>query len=1380
MTEPPEQAAPRVRRGARVLLAIAVGLGLLTAVIRYGPGTPLGLQLLARAVSGLRVGDVGWLRVTGLSGDPWSNLSATRVEIADRTGPWLIADRVTVRWTAADLMARRVRIADARAAMVTVIRSPVLLPSGPDTPSPVSVRVDRLATRLVMTPQFALRRGDYLVETAFDVKRDNAVTGWLRAVSVLHPGDFLRVGVNIGPRSINLEAHALEAVGGALGGSLGLDPDKAFVLDARIHGTPRAGWFAMTTTVGGQSPASANGAWRPTGGEASARLDLTASRWLAPLRRGLGATADVRLSASRLPGGLYRMAFAGLAANATATAAGDVDAGRLRTGPAGVAVTVAVKDLSALTGLPGIGGGRLGGRLTGDRARWSLAGDMAVDHIVQADYSLPTASGAYHVDATGNGLSLTIKAQGASGGGAGLVSTLLGPSPKAAGRLDRLADGRILVRELSVQGAAVDISAKGSRGLLGDLAFAGDARFRGLAAAPGGPPSMVAADWRATQKRDTAPWLFTLHATGRGPVTGIAAADAALGAKPDFAADGHLGADGLAIDHARLTGQAGVLTGAGVIAPDGALRLKVDVSDRGGLPFGPVVASGVVTATAAITGDLDAPRVTLQGAAQVLDVADTPALRLRDNRFSLDLASDAHGANGRFALEGQDTRGPARAGATFRLTGDGIQVSDIGLEAAGVSARGDAALAGGRLTQADLTLTVGPGAFLQSGHADGRLQIAGDGEGARAKATLTGAALVFPGGADAIQTVSVTADGPLRALPYHIEARGAGAGLPARISGTGRLSIEDGRTSATFSGAARVGVTDVRTLEPAELTWRPSGSTAALHLAVGKARADVSLASAGAGVKGRAVIAGLDLGLLDADLQGLGDGVVEVDTAGGGLVGSVRAKVAGLSGRDADPGDGMSGSLDATFGGGVIDARTTLTDAKGSRLSAEARLPAELTANPFRLALESRKPISGRFSAAGSVGPLWDLIEGEGRSLSGRITADGTLSGTLADPRVAGVAALDNGDFEDAAVGLRLKGVTVRAAMKGDAIDIGQFTATDAAKGSVAGGGRLSLLREGASGFHLALKGFRLIDNRLAQATASGAIAVDRAADGKVRLTGALTVDRAQISPTPPTPSGVVAMEVVEIHRPGEVAAAPRPPPEREPPVALDISLKAPAGIFIKGRGLNLEMSLDARVTGSTAAPQLGGVARVVRGDYDFAGKRFQIDDTGVVYLASTLDAVRLNITATRDDPTLTAMIRIGGTAETPTLTLTSTPSLPQDEILSQVLFGSSAAQLSGLQAAQLASAVAGLAGGGGFDVVGGLRTFAHLDRLAIDSAAATGFSVSGGKYVTDKLYVEVSGGGRAGEGAQVEWRVRKHLAIVSRVTSQGDHALSVRWRKDY
>ena len=188
----------------------------------------------------------------------------------------------------------------------------------------------------------------------------------------------------------------------------------------------------------------------------------------------------------------------------------------------------------------------------------------------------------------------------------------------------------------------------------------------------------------------------------------------------------------------------------------------------------------------------------------------------------------------------------------------------------------------------------------------------------------------------------------------------------------------------------------------------------------------------------------------------------------------------------------------------------------------------------------------------------------------------------------------------------------------------------------------------------------------------------------------------------------------------------------------------------------------------------------MVRGDYDFAGQRFQLDDRGVIYLGSTAETIRLNLTATRDDPTLTAVIKVTGTAARPVITLSSSPALPQDEILSQVLFGTSAAQLSPLEAAQLASTLAGLSGGGGFDLIGGLRNFAHLDRLAIGGNNVTGTTISGGKYLTDRLYLEVLGGSREGEGAQIEWRVKRHLSLVGKATNLGGSQLEVRWRKDY
>jgi translocation and assembly module TamB len=186
-----------------------------------------------------------------------------------------------------------------------------------------------------------------------------------------------------------------------------------------------------------------------------------------------------------------------------------------------------------------------------------------------------------------------------------------------------------------------------------------------------------------------------------------------------------------------------------------------------------------------------------------------------------------------------------------------------------------------------------------------------------------------------------------------------------------------------------------------------------------------------------------------------------------------------------------------------------------------------------------------------------------------------------------------------------------------------------------------------------------------------------------------------------------------------------------------------------------------------------------VRGDYQFASKRFEFDERGVVYLSSSLDRIRLDLTATREDPSLTAVVRILGTAAKPEIVLTSTPVLPQDEVLSQVLFGRSASQLSGVEAAQVASALSGLASGGGLVVIGNLRAFAGLDRLAF-AGEGQSVAVSGGKYITDDVYLELTGGGREGPSAQVEWRVKRTLSIVSKLAGTGDSKLSIRWRRDY
>nr|MBA3812122.1 translocation/assembly module TamB domain-containing protein [Caulobacteraceae bacterium] len=596
----------------------------------------------------------------------------------------------------------------------------------------------------------------------------------------------------------------------------------------------------------------------------------------------------------------------------------------------------------------------------------------------------------------------------------------------------------------------------------------------------------------------------------------------------------------------------------------------------------------------------------------------------------------------------------------------------------------------------------------------------------------------------------------------------------------GLFAEASGERTLSFDGAGRLGRADLRTLSPAQFRFGTHGSAVKAQLAVGSGRASLDLSQGSGGVGAKGSVSNVSLTLINPDLTGRMDATLALSGQGSRLTGGLEARLSGAGGRDLKGSPPVDGLIKASLTEGAIAIDASLGNGRGLEAQGQVTLPAEASAAPFRIAINRKRPMHGRFAIDGELKPLWDLAMGGECSLAGRAVISGTLGGTLADPRALGTASLDNGRFQDFGTGLKLEAVTLRATLADNAVDVGRFSGADGARGSVFGSGRVSLLRGGVSNFRLDLKAFRLIDNDLAQVTASGQAGVNRDADGRVRLTGALTVDRAQIAPDPPVATGVTPMEVVEVHRPSDLNETFVAQGPRAAPVALDVAIKAPRGIFVKGRGLDVELSLDAHVSGTTASPILAGQARVVRGDYDFAGKRFRFDDRGVVSLGASAETIRLNLTATRDDPALTAVIKITGTAARPVIALTSSPVLPQDEILSQVLFGSSAAQLSGFEAAQLASALAGLSGGGGFDVIGGLRNFAHLDRLAIGGNAVTGTTVSGGRYITDNVYLELTGGGRDGQSAQIEWRVRKHLSAVGKLGSQGNSQVSVRWRKDY
>src|SRR4030095_14720350 len=113
-------------------------------------------------------------------------------------------------------------------------------------------------------------------------------------------------------------------------------------------------------------------------------------------------------------------------------------------------------------------------------------------------------------------------------------------------------------------------------------------------------------------------------------------------------------------------------------------------------------------------------------------------------------------------------------------------------------------------------------------------------------------------------------------------------------------------------------------------------------------------------------------------------------------------------------------------------------------------------------------------------------------------------------------------------------------------------------------------------------------------------------------------------------------------------------------------------------------------------APRLTGRADLIRGEYEFAGRNFRLDRGIIRFRGESPPDPQLDIRAQAQVQGLDASILVGGTGLKPEISFASVPQLPQDELLSRLLFGTSITNLSAPDAVPLASAGCALRAGAG------------------------------------------------------------------------------------
>ena len=232
------------------------------------------------------------------------------------------------------------------------------------------------------------------------------------------------------------------------------------------------------------------------------------------------------------------------------------------------------------------------------------------------------------------------------------------------------------------------------------------------------------------------------------------------------------------------------------------------------------------------------------------------------------------------------------------------------------------------------------------------------------------------------------------------------------------------------------------------------------------------------------------------------------------------------------------------------------------------------------------------------------------------------------------------------------------------------------------------------------------------------------------------------------------------------------------------IDAKAINQVNVRGLGLDSEWSADIKLRGNTLAPTITGQADLVRGGYEFAGKRFELTRGRIRFFGENPPDPQLDIAAEAEVDNLSARITIGGTANKPIITFSSIPALPEEEVLSRLLFGNSITNISAVEALQLGAAVASLrGGGGGLDPINKLRSAIGLDRLRVvgsDPITGRGTSIAVGKYIGRRFFVELVTDGQGYSATSLEFRVTRWLALLATISTVGDQSVNVKVSKDY
>lgn len=466
---------------------------------------------------------------------------------------------------------------------------------------------------------------------------------------------------------------------------------------------------------------------------------------------------------------------------------------------------------------------------------------------------------------------------------------------------------------------------------------------------------------------------------------------------------------------------------------------------------------------------------------------------------------------------------------------------------------------------------------------------------------------------------------------------------------------------------------------------------------------------------------------------------------------------------------------DGRFADNVVTINTNLTGQNGLALNGGGTV-----------AIAGSKTMALKFSGNLPFDALAGQLAAQGMVMTGTARIDMQVAGTTAAPAVTGTISTDGAKLVDVRRNLTLSGLAVTVTLDGRQAVISRLSGNLASGGSISGSGTVGITPD--SGFpadiQVKFNNATYVDGTLVAATVNGTLAIKGPMLTAPMLTGNLRINKASITVPEKLPASLSEINIKHRNASAAVNAQfkdqkPEAPRSKSTTLGIDLQLEAPSQMFVRGRGIDAELGGNISVRGTASEPIVSGGFTMRRGRLTILSRRLDFTDTSKITFGGDLIPA-LNMEATSSVSSTTITVDVTGLATDPQIGFSSSPALPQDEVLAQLIFGQSMSKLSAMQIAQLADAASQLAGGRSTSLFEGLRSHLGVDDLDISTDANGQAQVGAGKYLNKRTYIELQQGAANSTKAIINLDVGRGVKLRGAAGSDGAGEAGIVYEHEY